>query len=213
MEIRRGNRASEYGFSQESDVHTFGAKESDANSLDQISQKSNSLYYASDLNQQEAWDNVNFKYKNLSALNPWQAKVMTDREPFSVINAKLARDEISLKQEGWNTDRSFRDIEIVEELDNSDAWSAVDYSESVWDSSSTAKIQDDNLISADEVKALLEQQNQRHLEIMKKQQQMFQMQVSNHKRNMGNKFAANISPFQDSSNIKESNYSNISNFK
>lgn len=121
MENRRENKEPGNDFSQDYVLHTFGKRGPEGSSLDQISQKSNGIYYASDLNQPGIGENANLKYCNINSANSWQTKQGGNREPFSIINAKLARDDMIPKQDEESRDLSSKEVEIVEDADNSDA--------------------------------------------------------------------------------------------
>ena len=58
---------------------------------------------------------------------------------------------------------------------------------------------------------MLEQQNQRHQEFMRKQHEMFLMKVDSHKQAIDNKFEQKSSSFQDKFNWNRENYANQNN--
>ena len=104
-----------------------------------------------------------------------------------------------------------KEIDNEEEQDNSEAWSAVDYSDSANQSDESVEIQQENLITTEEIQAMLEQQNQKHQDIMRKQQEMFLMQINKHKHAMRSNEEQKSTSFQDNFNLNEENNTNHNN--
>jgi hypothetical protein len=108
----------------------------------------------------------------------WAKNNQPQKESYSVINAKLARDNTQESSHPQNPSQAF-----WEQNSASEACSAAEFSQNSesfqkYNSEGDTQPQENTYITINEMKEILLQQNKRHEEILKQQQEKFELHLS-----------------------------------
>jgi phage I-like protein len=158
--LRRGGASNEHI----SINQTFGAQSPKTEPLKQISQN-----YA---------QRPPFQLSKFNEIKGMNNKEATGS--YSVINARLSRGS-NFSQSQDNEVQKKNQYENTAEENYSDACSAVDLSHCEGSNAQSDQDESDQYITAAQMQAMLLEQNRRHEEQMRKQQEMFQAQLEQHK--------------------------------